>query len=91
LSSFPRSERETPLLIDIAPHPLYIFVPILYARRLPLYAFSPVLRARRLPLYAFAPVLRTGRLPFDFAARPLYVFAPALLAHLLLEVVIQDI
>jgi hypothetical protein len=72
-----------PLLFDFAARPPHVFVLVLHGLRL--------------PLHAFALVLPFHRLLFDFAARPphvfvlvLHAFAPALLAHLLLEAVTQD-
>jgi hypothetical protein len=50
VSSFPRSEHETRLLVDFVAHPLHVFVR-------PPHVFVPVLLARRLPLHVFALVL----------------------------------
>ena len=63
LSSFPRSERETRLLVDFAARSPHVF-----AR--PLRAVAPVLPFRRLPLHAFAPVPPARLLLVDFAALP---------------------
>ena len=84
LSSFPRSERETRLLVDFTTRPLYVFVPALPSRRLPLHVVAPVLPARLLlvdfaarPPHVFVLALPSRRLP-------LYVVAPVLPARLLL-------
>ena len=97
LSSFPRSERETlllvlavapvlparQLLVDYAARPPHVVAPVLPC---PLLLFDFAAR----PPHVVAPVLPCPLLLFDFAARPPHGVVPVLAFRWLLEAASQD-